>query len=85
MERRHFLIALAGLVAGGAGTTLATQAGAASSRLSLDQALAAAPETDAAFSLLVGRLTHRRRAGGWWRHRVAAARRWGRRGRPGRR
>jgi len=85
MERRHFLIALAGLVAGGAGTTLATRARAASSRLSLDQALAAAPETDAEFSLLVGRLTHRRRAGGWWRHRVAAARRWGRRGRPGRR
>lgn len=85
MERRHFLIALAGLVAGGVGTTLATQAEAASSRLSLDQALAAAPETDAEFSLLVGRLTHRRRAGGWWRHRVAAARRWGRRGRPGRR
>lgn len=85
MQRRHFLIALAGLVAGGASTTLISQAEAAPSRLSLDEALAAAPETDAEFSLLVGRLTHRRRAGGWWRHRVAAARRWGRRGRPGRR
>jgi hypothetical protein len=85
MQRRQFLIALAGLVAGGVGATLTTQAEAAPSRLSLDEALAAAPETEAEFSLLVGRLTHRRRAGGWWRHRVAAARRWGRRGRPGRR
>ncbi len=85
MQRRDFLIALAGLVASGATAALTTPAEAAPSRLSLDQALAAAPETDAEFSLLVGRLTHRRRAGGWWRHRVAAARRWGRRGRPGRR
>ncbi|SDG02401.1 MULTISPECIES: hypothetical protein [Bosea] len=85
MQRRDFLIALAGLVASGATAALTAPAEAAPSRLSLDQALAAAPETDAEFSLLVGRLTHRRRAGGWWRHRVAAARRWGRRGRPGRR
>lgn len=85
MQRRHFLIALAGLVAGSTSATLVTQAEAAPSALSLDQALAAVPEPDAEFSLLVGRLTHRRRAGGWWRHRVAAARRWGRRGRPGRR
>lgn len=85
MQRRHFLIALAGLVAGGASATSITQVEAAPSRPSLDEALAAAAETDAEFSLLVGRLTHRRRAGGWWRHRVAAARRWGRRGRPGRR
>ncbi len=85
MQRRDFLIALAGLVASGATAALTAPAEAAPPRLSLDQALAAAPETDAEFSLLVGRLTHRRRAGGWWRHRVAAARRWGRRGRPGRR
>lgn len=81
MQRRHVLIALAGLVAG---ATLTTQAEAAPSHLPLDEALAAATAIDAEFSLLVGRLTHRRRAGGWWRHRVAAARRWGRRGRPGR-
>ena len=85
MQRRHFLIALAGLVSGGGGAALVTQAEAAPAALSLDQAVAAVPETEAEFSLLVGRLTHRRCAGGWWRQRTAAARRWGRRGRPGRR
>jgi hypothetical protein len=85
MQRRHFLIALVGLAASGTTAAVIAPAEAAPSALSLDEALAAAPATDAEFSLLIGRLTHRRRAGGWWRQRTAAARRWGRRGRPGRR
>ena len=83
MQRRGFLLGLIGLSAGGlalATTPSAVQAGALP--LDLDQALA---ETSSDYSLLVGRLTHRRRAGGWWRMRVARARAWGRRGRPGRR
>ena len=54
-------------------------------RSEIDRAVAQASEAEADYTLLVGRLTHRRRAGGWWRMRVARARAWGRRGRPGRR
>ncbi|MGE7468000.1 hypothetical protein ACQKLX_01060 [Bosea sp. NPDC003192] len=85
MQRRQFLLGLLGIVAGGVTLTLSPPVQAAADPLDLDRALAAAPETDAEYSLLVGRLTHRRRAGGWWRMRVARARAWGRRGRPGRR
>ncbi|KRE12999.1 hypothetical protein ASE66_21260 [Bosea sp. Root483D1] len=85
MRRRQFLLGLIGIVAGGATLAVSPPVQAAASPLDLDRALAAAPQADAEYSLLVGRLTHRRRAGGWWRQRVARARAWGRRGRPGRR
>jgi hypothetical protein len=85
MQRRQFLLGLLGIVAGSATLAASPPAQAAAGPLDLDRVLAAAPEADAEYSLLVGRLTHRRRAGGWWRRRVARARAWGRRGRPGRR
>lgn len=83
MRRRQFLLGLIGIVAGSATLAVSPPVQAAASPLDLDRVLATAP--DAEYSLLVGRLTHRRRAGGWWSRRVARARAWGRRGRPGRR
>jgi len=85
MQRRQFLLGLLGITAGGAALAVSTPPVQAAGKLDLEQALAAIPEADADYALLVGRLTHRRRAGGWWRMRVARARAWGRRGRPGRR
>jgi hypothetical protein len=85
MQRRHFLLGLIGVAAGGASLATLPSSPAAASSLDLDHVLANAAQGDADYSLLVGRLTHRRRAGGWWRMRVARARAWGRRGRPGRR
>lgn len=86
MQRRQFLLGLLGITAGGAALAVSTPpVQAAAGALDLDRVLEAIPTTDADYSLLVGRLTHRRRAGGWWRMRVARARAWGRRGRPGRR
>lgn len=85
MQRRQFLLGLVGAVAGGAALAALPSTPALAGPSDLDTVLAAVPETDADYTLLVGRLTHRRRAGGWWRMRVARARAWGRRGRPGRR
>lgn len=85
MQRRQFLLGLIGAVAGGASLAALPSAAMAASPLDLDRAVAQASEAEADYTLLVGRLTHRRRAGGWWRMRVARARAWGRRGRPGRR
>lgn len=75
MDRRQCFLGLVGLV------MLSSVAEAAPSQAASGQAL---DRTDAEYSLMIGRLTHRRRAGGWWRMRVARARAWGRRGRPGR-
>lgn len=85
MQRRQFLLGLIGAVAGGASLAALPPTPALAGTSDLDPVLAAVAETDADYALLVGRLTHRRRAGGWWRMRVARARAWGRRGRPGRR
>lgn len=85
MQRRQFLLGLIGAVAGGASLAALPSAAAAASPLDLDRALVHASDVDTDYALLVGRLTHRCRAGGWWRMRVARARAWGRRGRPGRR
>lgn len=85
MQRRQFLLGLIGAVAGGASLAALPSAAAAASPLELDHALAQASDVETDYALLVGRLTHRRRAGDWWRMRVARARAWGRRGRPGRR
>lgn len=85
MQRRQFLLGLIGAVAGGASLAALPSAATAASPLDLDRALADIPNAETDYTLLVGRLTHRRRAGGWWRMRVARARAWGRRGRPGRR
>ncbi|SFB68945.1 hypothetical protein SAMN05428997_101284 [Bosea sp. CRIB-10] len=85
MQRRQFLLSLIGIGAGSAVLAALPSAQALAGPPELDRVLAAAPEGDAEYSLLVGRLTHRRRAGGWWRMRVARARAWGRRERPGRR
>ncbi|RDJ22504.1 hypothetical protein DWF00_02700 [Bosea caraganae] len=88
MDRRQFLMGLVGVSAAVAATVTVNETAQAFELPDLKGALpdtAAVAGTDAEYSFLIGRMTHRRRAGGWWRHRVAAARRWGRRGRPGRR
>jgi hypothetical protein len=85
MHRRHCLLGLIGLATGGSClAALSSAAGAATPLLDAERALVALDRTEADYSFMIGRLTHRRRAGGWWRMRVARARAWGRRGRPGR-